>query len=399
MQGDGTERVFFFGCWNRDGCVEDRPDYRAAVLAAVRSDQQGWSRGLVAGDNIYPEKGNDKTKTVYMRTLESGFRMLTDVNVANPVVVGLGNHDVECADVLADMMRLGSVNLEVTHVGPSETFERLYLIDTNVDRQDDGAWADMIDGLDEWLDRRPPDEWLFVMGHEPIMALKQKKDRVCTDPLPRAERLLGAMSKRRCVYLCADVHNFQVGAFHAPGAPNPVFQVVSGTGGASPDPMKAFFAESPVGESGWKLRQTASMQPYGYCILDVPSKNEPLSLTYVMVAPSEPDHNSDSSGSDDSDSSTPCGKFGFTLGGDEADVTRLGQKLEFCRPVSNRGPRAACVSGNGQPNDEPYICDKFKGGGGGRSAAGTAGTAGTVGAAASLGLITLLCSATGAWRA
>ena len=89
----------------------------------------------------------------------------------------------------------------------------------------------------------------------------------------------------------------------------------------------------------------------------------------------------------------------FALGGDEADVTRLGQKLEFCRPVSNRGPRAACVSGNGQPNDEPYICDKFKGGGGGRSAAGTAGTAGTVGAAASLGLITLLCSATGAWRA
>ena len=376
--------MFFFGCWNRDGCVEARPDYRAAVLAAVKADGGGWSRwsrGLVAGDNIYPEKV-DTGKTVYKRTLESGFRMLMDVEV--PVVVGLGNHDVECADVLADMGNYNKNTLEVKDVGESETFPRLYLIDTN--RKDTDGWTDMIDGLATWLLRKSEDEWLFVMGHEPIMALKQKKQKVCTDPLPQAGRLLQVMSTRRCVYLCADVHNFQVGAFHGPGAPHPVFQVVSGTGGASPDPMKAFFAESDVGESGWKLHQAASMQPYGYCSLEIPSTNKPLKVTYVMVASSEPDHNSDSSDSDESDS-TQCGGFGFTLGwGGKVEMLDIGK--EECRRVPNQPSDASCT-----PVDKAsYECNKGGAlrGGGGRS---------KVGAAASLGLLTLLCSATGAWRA
>jgi|SaaInlV_125m_DNA_1040241.scaffolds.fasta_scaffold00142_2 hypothetical protein len=77
---------------------------------------------------------------------------------------------------------------------------------------------------------------LFVAGHTPLIASKNRKlhklDNIYTDPnsLYIMKMLLDNLNRYKTVYLCADVHNFNIALLN-----NNIATVVSGTGGAEPD--------------------------------------------------------------------------------------------------------------------------------------------------------------------
>src|SRR5258708_23535683 len=52
---------FLFGCWNIDGCIPNNSHLKKIVDNIRKKDNhKHYSFGIIAGDNIYPNKYNKK---------------------------------------------------------------------------------------------------------------------------------------------------------------------------------------------------------------------------------------------------------------------------------------------------------------------------------------------------
>ena len=75
------------------------------------------------------------------------------------------------------------------------------------------------------------------------------------------------MAEHKCIYLCADCHNFNIMSIEK-GDDKCVIQITSGTGGADPDIIKDLKNKKVVQLSEYKITYY-SINSYGYCKIAV----------------------------------------------------------------------------------------------------------------------------------
>lgn len=243
---------FFFGCWNRDNCEGDKIDWRQIVLDNVKANEGKFSFGIIAGDNVYPQKQNG-IKADYVNTVTRGFDQLKAVAASTKEKhVILGNHNVKMARNPTNGS-ITSINNRLSlesdfflydkpahHVTMNEKIDYVFL-NTNFFSHEISAKLKPIEQFKVELGKCKSN-LVYIVGHEPLMAAKHKKGVDKLVHLDMINPVFDAIMKwnnlhkaSKVIYLCADVHNFQVLTITKEGFTLPI--IVCGTGGAEPDPV------------------------------------------------------------------------------------------------------------------------------------------------------------------
>lgn len=306
---------FFFGCWNRDHCDsgESSLDYRKGVFyTLMRSPPNTYDFGIIAGDNVYPHKyttadGKEKKeKRYYRKTLEYGYGLLDALKQRTRqgrIFATIGNHDVERTRVLEYQVTSPVTtmprNMYVIEK-PTNTanYLRILVLDTNIYTQPNYASfmnkmtaitpdfyvvqndTDVIAHIDTYLQTTSDyNGWTIVVGHEPILSVKQKESKLKTTAWQPLEPVLSKLaSMEKTVYMCADVHSFQAWNITLQnGTILPM--VVVGTGGAEPDetvPEETYTVNDTI-----SMELVASAYPYGYC--SVKCSRNSLAFYYQLL--------------------------------------------------------------------------------------------------------------------
>ena len=299
-------KFFFFGCWNLDNCAA--LDFRHEVITSIRSHP--FDFGIIAGDNIYPRKSQDK-KPYYQSTLQT-FHKLPKI----PIYVTIGNHDVKKESILRKQLitvEESNATSDTRLIMTSNVMNekrgqiRILCIDTNLLGGSIPAIYSIPDipflicknGEDvvKWLSTQLSIfhvGWTIIVGHEPLVTVRPDKERI--SQLSYADELIELIAAhKRCVYMCADTHNFQ--AWNITCGSNTFPMIVSGTGGAKPDPQIAldstyaslartgrnqYSIAGPNGPHHIKLDLVASRPAYGYC--DILCSSTHLYLVYISLS-------------------------------------------------------------------------------------------------------------------
>lgn len=215
----------FMGCWNRD----DSP--RSSVAKAI-SDNPIQTL-ILGGDNIYPEKvrigkDTDFTKVYSTKTLMNGIHML----YGKDIYAALGNHNIG-GPMLNTQLGLSEWTMPARYYCINFNDYSLIVIDSNL------VTTSQYDEMRDWLKtqvnmlKEKGKKYVYVQ-HEPFIAFKKKKIVV----LPNTDELLNILGEYEPqMILCADTHNYQKGALKI--GDKLITQYVVGTGGASPDIVKA----------------------------------------------------------------------------------------------------------------------------------------------------------------
>lgn len=306
-----SQRFFFFGCWNRDNCKDH--DYRAAVIESIKNvGDSKFDFGVIAGDNIYPHKTSATSaasatsatsaakpiKTYWQTTVDYAFALLKSI-VVNDIYATVGNHDVVKESIL-----LAQLNNEVIYMHENvysvvpTRYLRIICIDTNllgagtsipkfysmskhsIQLIQDFVVVPSGKKMLEWLENeliKPFTEkmWTVVVGHDPLVTVKDKEGEnkgYKITAVNDVSRLMDLISARpRCMYMCADVHNFQAWNIQHNGKTFPM--IVAGTGGADPDKALTTLGDytsdinaaltAQFAPSTFNL--VASCAPYGFC--------------------------------------------------------------------------------------------------------------------------------------
>lgn len=278
-----SQRFFFFGCWNRDNC--EAKDYRAAVLGSLKKAHRksGFDFGLIAGDHIYPHVDHSKSKTYWQTTVDYAFNLLADVGV-NEIYATVGNHDVKKESILMAQLKNDNdtmyMHKNAYSVRPCR-YLKIICIDTNLlgasipkfyttskeelirDFVVVPSGVAMLDWLQVELDRPTPENvWTIVVGHDPLVTVRVNKIVHMNHAFDLIKMI---SSKKRCMYMCADTHNFQAWRIRYGGNSFPM--IVSGTGGAKPDAALTRLGNytTEVNMKNTMFHLIASHAPYGYC--------------------------------------------------------------------------------------------------------------------------------------
>jgi hypothetical protein len=303
---------FFFGCWNRDHCDSDVPqlDYRKGVFdTLMRSPQNTYDFGIIAGDNVYPHKyivaNGNKEKRYYRKTLEYGYGLLGALKERTRqkcIFATIGNHDVERTRVLEYQVTSPVTTMPHNMYAIEKplilaTYLRILVLDTNIYTQPNYASfmntmkkitrdfyvvhndADVIAHIEAYRQKtRNYNGWTIVVGHEPILTIKQKDRKMKTTAWQPLEPILTTLaSMEKTVYMCADVHSFQAWNIKLDNG-RLLPMVVVGTGGAEPDETLPKMTH-PVNTISMEL--VASAYPYGYC--SVKCSRDSLSFYYQLL--------------------------------------------------------------------------------------------------------------------
>jgi len=226
----------FVGCWNEKG------DPHVQVIDAI--EQSRINNLILGGDNFYPEKtgkGDDKVKT-----FNSGL-LTTPIFARKHVVSALGNHNIESG--------MGKTGDHVDVLSLEQAYQKwhipggrpyyfimryndvdIMILDTNI-IDDDEKFTVMIECIRSY---NPPKPYYCVM-HEPIFSAKQKikegQIKSFYHQMSKGREILEVLcSKPPVAILCADTHNYHQVDINCGGSI--IKQIVVGTGGASPDPVK-----------------------------------------------------------------------------------------------------------------------------------------------------------------
>ena len=293
-------KFIHFGCWNKGGCYLDKPSKGWNDLSSVMRNLREVSEShykpefvVVAGDNYYPtyeanEKTGESQKKIVTKDLMSGLECLPD-NL--PVHILLGNHDVE-SDVIVDNNNHVKPSQECYILDKETEFVRsrrettslntynsrifnnntlVLMIDTTIYADDEElglkCYRHMYENNSITLDTLRNDQKLYVesiiselpkkikniviIGHFPITGYKtkNKKTNLIQTPGYNFANLLyesifenikpKKRNKINYYYLCADLHQYQIGNIEIIGKKNNVMnikQYIVGTGGTTLDP-------------------------------------------------------------------------------------------------------------------------------------------------------------------
>lgn len=295
MSGSVSEPFFFFGCWNRDNCDEkdNMIDHRGMVLKLLKQKEGEYTFGIIAGDNAYPVP-SPEGKKYYRSTLETGFKGLRNATAEKEKHVILGNHNVESG--LTDLKQVGVLQAQQALL-QSDDYNKLFtlygepakhvniknndfvFLNTNVYTPGNQAiWEEPLRNALQSCGSGI----VYIVGHEPLMAAKVKKGKFFTH-LDVINEVFDVIKKsnKKCIYLCADVHNFQALTIKRDDDDFVLPIIVCGTGGAEPDveELKQCYDEHIFGIGDRNIKPTKKVgdrtymidvkllaPPYGFCV-------------------------------------------------------------------------------------------------------------------------------------
>ena len=93
--------------------------------------------------------------------------------------------------------------------------------------------------------------------------------------------LYDILAEHKCIYLCADCHNFNIMSIKKGG--KCVIQITSGTGGADPDIIKDLKDKKVVQLSEYNITYY-SINSYGYCKIAVEESSVVVSYNKIIAA-------------------------------------------------------------------------------------------------------------------
>ena len=299
---------FFFGCWNRIAC-DDGSDLQS-VVNRIKVSSKRFDFGIIAGDNVYPDKSKDsgqKVKSFPPDRLDKGIECVSQLGY--DLYACLGNHDVQDCVVLADMNKYK--HLGKWHVGSyyvmecklADSLVVFIVIDTNLFELDRTCYTET---MDVGAERESMLKWLkyqlnlyskrastvVVVGHEPLFGYKLKKGSFIATYYQTFGPVIDLLFKyKKTYYLCADIHNYQHLSLIDDRTGNEIDVIVSGTGGASPDETfragsaeSAAFASFHPKDSSFSVKLHDIQDAFGYC--DV-TAGDGLNGRYVQVIRSQ----------------------------------------------------------------------------------------------------------------
>lgn len=353
-----------FGCWNQlldynedtDKIIKN--DNVKKVITTLRSET-GLSFIVIAGDNYYPIKiktETEKMSIIDTESLKAGFNLLpSDV----PIYLMYGNHDLDNSPALKIQVKTpglqGSayrspkqcliLNKEEEMVKePERKLERpgpnklvmfkkiestiIIMIDTSMYSMpiDDPTlecykqllrngsitpetimekqMSEVREFLDSLIEPNVSIKNVIVVGHDPLLYVKPKKDKETkkiitkADPLHvKAFDLMFAISEKigpdkQYFYLCADLHNYQKGKLEItkPGGSLTIQQYVVGTGGTGLDDAIATgvnitsiqLSNSPY---FYEYKVEDSIKTTGYLICEKELNKDVLKFEFKQVPP------------------------------------------------------------------------------------------------------------------
>jgi predicted phosphodiesterase len=299
-------------------CSDECIDYRSLVFKRLEERAKNYQFGIITGDNIYPKIKIEKEKKYYKDTLNQGYNMLQKIRskTKKKQLYGVvGNHDVGKASILSaqlqkkEILDLGEKNVYMkTDIHPGVL--RIIFIDTNILSQKRSTLYDILPSsqqaklsLEErqarsYLDvvqpeqlfeklteyfRQPFSGWTIVVGHEPLYSVKYKKKKLEEDihNLHEVQRLHQILSSQpKTIYICADVHSFQVWNTISKDKQHSLPIVIAGTGGGHPDENISSDKEYIVDDLQ-PLEFVGQGYPYGICSVRYDIHN--LWITYEPI--------------------------------------------------------------------------------------------------------------------
>lgn len=272
-------KFFFFGCWNNEQNNNGAPR-NAVIESLMRSDLQF---GIVAGDNVYPfktETNTGKTKDYKLSTIYNGFSRLNGLQ--KPIDMIIGNHNVDRSQLLNLEILASSPNISLFDTNDIFSFGMANFIMLNTNDVDN-----VVTFLQQLINNETilENKWNIVVGHHPLFAIRQKKNKVKESILDRVFEIAGLLNMiPHVIYMCADVHDFQAGILNFNDRIK-IPMVVSGTGGAEPEEKPLQGVSYGFKEEHMNVTYDISLKdtPYGYCEVEV--STDKLAVTYNKVYP------------------------------------------------------------------------------------------------------------------
>lgn len=239
----------FMGCWNKTGCA---PGSAEEAVFDHMNRLYGETLLILAGDNVYPDKVNGH-KVYSEEKLRAGF--VCAKRHTGSLMVVLGNHNVATPALKSASLKQGLPG-EPYGLVVFSNHKAILILDTN-----EPLPLDWIAEALSYMEARGIS--YYVVQHEPLVGFKQKKVQV----LKEADALLTVLtSYPPLLILAADVHNYQKIRIQFGDV---VFvQVISGTGGATLDPLPlpSAFSETVAGFSG-RVEVLEAEVAHGYQVI------------------------------------------------------------------------------------------------------------------------------------
>lgn len=240
----------FMGCWNKTGCAIESAE--KAVLNHIRLHHP-TDILVLGGDNVYPEKV-DGEKQYSEEKLKAGFACVKKAH-SGILLVALGNHNVATPLLKSSALKQGLPGEPYALVVFSNK-KALLILDTN-------EALPLVWIAEALVYMQTRGIQYYIVQHEPLVGFKQKKVQV----LKEADALLTVLTfYPPLLILAADVHNYQKLRIQFGGVD--FIQVISGTGGATLDPLPSTsaFSETGAGFSG-HVEILESQVAHGYQVI------------------------------------------------------------------------------------------------------------------------------------
>jgi predicted MPP superfamily phosphohydrolase len=267
-----------FGCWNDGLCnIETGNNALSKVMSALKNESPP-SFYIVAGDNYYPKKDQDKkmvkSRTFIKEHFDSGFECLKTVRGDIPMYLLMGNHDLKYeknlissdttekafdkCHIIENEMKQEFDTQSYAHLMSEHTIclfinTVLYTDDRENSIECISTYRSM--NLESIKQYQKVDETILteilttvarfhkinniiVVGHDPIVTRRFKKKRDVRKPLDDdglrfLDKLYNIVPSANKYYLCADTHNYQVATIKL--KTHTIQQYVVGTGGTDLD--------------------------------------------------------------------------------------------------------------------------------------------------------------------
>jgi len=315
MEESTDYNMFFFGCWNRDGCMIDNSPLNQVVhMIQTNNREKKYDRGIIAGDNSYPNKKEEilnygtiknisvKIKKHYPDIVNNGINCINLIGV--PLWGIIGNHDME-QSFNGECVAL-SHQLKKNFIEPLNFYTKSHknsffiFIDTNIlnvlyankvmeecytmeetkfittKKDVDLFFSNCLNTYNEHQYHH-----IFVIAHEPMITVKMKEGVAPIIVAPWKKYLMDRFATFNTVinYLCADTHNYQYIEIQTPRYL--IRQIISGTGGAKLDDIGDMKMPHIYMTDEIKYEWRDIIKNYGYTDIQITGRN--VEFTFIPL--------------------------------------------------------------------------------------------------------------------
>lgn len=320
----------FFGCWNHIDCKKTYTD--RDIVGFLLKKLYSNNKIILAGDNWYNQKINKQLKYYPLYVLYTGYKLLFDITQNVDII--LGNHDINKdktrkISVINNFCNNLGCMLYVQNNVIKQILEQTPGIDLNIKIKDVYHYKDNIslysckphlvqkpnniyflyintNVFDESIDiitsykklieielsKVETINLLFIVGHHPFAGLKEKNNNYSIKTLSELYfkddkskdiiiySFLDLFAKYKSIYLCADIHNFQLSKLH-----NNICMVIVGTGGAELDIIKEeTFNNLPFPiNTEYVITELYAHDSYGFSKISYNETNFNVTIDYYYI--------------------------------------------------------------------------------------------------------------------